>query len=355
MIQDLMQLPIWDAVYFGNSVFDYAIMLVSFLVLFLIIESIRNFALDHLRRLAEKTATELDDAFIKIIGGMHSSFYAFLAVYIASRSLSMSGFIEKLFTAVLVIWATYQIIAAVEIFIDHMVTARAKKSKAGDGGNAAMHLVSISVKTLIWVFGLLTALSNLGVNVTSLIAGLGIGGVAVALAAQNILGDLFSSFAIYFDQPFRIGDTIKMGEIIGTVEKIGMKTTRIRAMQGEEIIVPNREIAGARIQNFKKMKERRVVFTFGVPYDTDDTKLSEISKWVKEIIANEPNTRFDRAHFKEFGIFALDFEAVYFVTSPDYLVHMNARQNINLAIRKKFTEEHVNMAYATGAVRAPNG
>lgn len=347
-----MQHPLWDTIYFGNSVFDYAVMLFSFFILLIILKSVQTFALDHLRRFAEKTTTEFDDVLVKIIGSIRPPFSAFLATYLASRSIQMSGFAEKLFTAVLVIWITYQIIVAIEIFIDYIITKRVKEN--GEGNAAAMHLASILMKTLIWVFAILTALSNIGVNVTSLIAGLGIGGIAVALAAQNILGDLFSSFAIYLDQPFVVGDAIKVGEITGTVEKIGMKTTRLRAQQGEEIVIPNKDMASARIQNFKKMKERRVTFSFGIPYESDDKKLVKIPLWIKEIISQEPNTRFDRAHFKEFGASALDFEVIYFVTSSDMLVHMDARQNINLAIREKFKKEKVDMAYATQIVHMQN-
>lgn len=353
MLQEFMQYHFWDNVYLGNTVFDYAAMILSFVILLIILKSIQTFALDHLRRFAEKTVTELDDVFVKIVGSIRPPFSAFLATYLASRSIHMSGFAEKLFTAILVIWVTYQIIVAIEIFIDYVITKRAKEN--GGGNPPAMHLASVFLKTLIWIFALLTALSNLGINVTSLVAGLGIGGIAIALAAQNILGDLFSSFAIYLDQPFVVGDSIKVGEIVGTVEKIGMKTTRIRAQQGEEIIFPNKELASARIQNFNKMKERRVTFTFGIPYESEDKKLAKIPLWIKEIIDGEPNTRFDRAHFKEFGASALNFEVIYFVTSSDYLVHMDARQNINLSIREKFKKEKVDMAFSTQTIQVRNG
>lgn len=352
MFQEIMRYPFWDTIYLGNTVFDYAVMFLSFFVLLIILKSLQTFALEHLRRFAEKTATELDDVFVKIIGSIRPPFSAFLATYLASRSIHISGFAEKFFTAVLVIWVTYQIIVAIEIFIDYVVTKRAKEN--GDGNSAAMHLASIFLKTVIWIFALLTALSNLGVNVTSLIAGLGIGGIAVALAAQNILGDLFSSFAIFLDRPFIVGDSIKVGETIGTVEKIGMKTTRVRAQNGEEIVYSNKEIASVKIHNLTRMKERRISFSFGVTYETNEKKLAKIPSWLKEIIENEPNTRFDRAHFKEFGDSALLFEVVYFITSPDYVIHMDARQNINLRLLEKFAKEKVEMAYPTETIHVKN-
>jgi small-conductance mechanosensitive channel len=352
MIQQIMQHPLWGTVYFGNSLFDYAVMLFSFFALLILLQSVQSFTLNHLRRFAKKTVTEIDDVFVKIIESIRPPFSAFLATYLASRSIQMSGFAEKLFTAILVIWVTYQIIITIEIFIDYIVTKRTKE--IGGGDVAAMHLASIFLKTLIWIFALLTAVSNLGINVTSLIAGLGIGGIAIALAAQNVLGDLFSGFAIYLDKPFVVGDSIKVGETQGIVEKVGIKTTRVRAQQGEEIIFPNKDIASAQIHNLERMKDRRVIFTFGVTYETDDKKLTKIPVWVKDIVEHEPNTRFDRSHFKEFGGYALEFEVVYFVTSADILVHMNARQNINLRLREKFKKEKVDMAYPTQIVHLKN-
>ena len=344
-----MQHPFWNAVYFGNTVFDYATALLYFFILLIVLNRVRRFAM--------KTVSEFgDDVFIKIIGSLRPPFSAYLAAYLASRALSLGDVAEKLFTAVLMVWVTYQIVVAVEIVIDWIITKRAGGSAEENGGGnaAAAHLASVAIKTLIWIFALLTVLSNFGVNVTSLVAGLGIGGIAVALAAQNILGDLFSSFAIYLDKPFVVGDFIKVGETIGTVEKVGMKTTRIRAQQGEEIIFPNKDIVSAQIHNLARMKERRVAFTFGVVYETDDKKLIKIPLWIKEIIEGEPNTRFDRAHFKEVGTSALDFEVVYFVTSPDMIINMNARQNINLSIREKLKKEKVEMAYPTQTVHLQN-
>lgn len=348
MFEQIMRYPIWDTLYFGNSVFDYAIAIWSFLILIILFKSIQDFAIDYLRRFAGKTATELDDIFVKVVTSVRFLFLLFLAAYIASRSLFRSAFVEKFLTATLVLWATYQVIVAVEIFVDHFVAKRNKEN--GDGNTAGMHFASVVIKTIIWIFALLTALSSLGINVTSLVAGLGIGGIAVALAAQNILSDLFSSFAIYLDRPFAVGDSIKIGDLIGTVEKIGIKTTRVRAQQGEEIIFPNKNIVSAQIHNLAKMKERRVLLTLSVTYETDDKKLAQIPQWIQKIIENEPNVRFDRSHFKEFGDSALKFETIYFVTSSDYTIYMDAQQNINLAIRDKFKKEKVAMAYPTETI-----
>lgn len=348
MLEQFLQHPFLDALYFGNTALDYVIGFLFFLALVILFKAIQKFTLEHLANFAQKTATELDDILVKVAGSMKLPFVLFVSAYLASRSLARSSFTEKTLTAVLVLWITYQVIVAVEIFVDHFIAKREKES--GSGNAAAMHLASVIVKTIVWIFALLTALSNLGINVTSLVAGLGIGGIAIALAAQNILGDLFSSFAIYLDRPFVVGETIKIGELVGTVEKIGMKTTRVRALSGEEIVFPNKDIVSAQIHNFAKIKERRIALNLNVTHETDDKKLAQIPQWIRKIIENEPNVRFDRSHFKEIGEFALKFETIYFVNSPDYVIYMNAQQNINLAIREKFKKEKVTVAYPTETI-----
>jgi small-conductance mechanosensitive channel len=193
-------------------------------------------------------------------------------------------------------------------------------------------------------------LSNAGVDITSLIAGLGIGGIAVALALQNVLSDLFSSFAIHFDKPFLVGDFIIVGDQMGVVEKIGIKTTRIRALQGEELVFANKELTDAHIQNFKKMRERRVVFSIGVLYETPQKHLQEISWLLRSIIEKQEQVRFDRAHFARFDASALTFEVVYYVLSDEYTTYMDIQQQINFAILEAFSARHISMAYPTQTV-----
>ena len=193
-------------------------------------------------------------------------------------------------------------------------------------------------------------LSNLGYNISSLIAGFGIGGVAIALAVQNILGDLFSSLSIYFDKPFKIGDLIQVGSLTGKVRKIGLKTTRVTSLQGEEIIIPNAVLTGQNIQNFGKLKERRNKFSLGLTYETTTAKLKKIPNIIKKIIEDTTNTRFDRAHFSNFGDFSLNFEVVYYVLSQDYAEFMDSQQNINLKIKEAFEKEGIDMAFPTSTV-----
>jgi small-conductance mechanosensitive channel len=210
--------------------------------------------------------------------------------------------------------------------------------------------VKFVVLFLLWSLILLAALDNLGVNITALIAGLGIGGVAVALAVQSTLGDLLGALTIAFDKPFIVGDFIVAGTSMGTIERIGLKTTRVRSLGGEELIFPNQDLLSSRIQNFKRMKERRVVFGFGVLYQTSAEQLRRIPEIVTDIITGMENCRFDRAHFYKFGDSSYDFEVVYYVLSPDYNDYMDCQQAINLALVERLHAESVSFAYPTRTV-----
>jgi small-conductance mechanosensitive channel len=213
-----------------------------------------------------------------------------------------------------------------------------------------LNAVGFLAKIALWTVVLLIALENIGVDVTALIAGLGIAGVAVALALQNVLGDLFASISIVVDKPFLVGDFIVVGDTSGTVERIGLKTTRIRSLTGEQVILANSDLLGSRIRNYKRMRERRVAFTFRITYDTPPELLERIPQTVREIIEGVPNTRFDRVHFKEYGDFALIFEVVYYVLVPDYSVYMDIQQAINLELLRRFKEMGIRFAYPTQVV-----
>ncbi|HNR24591.1 MAG TPA: mechanosensitive ion channel family protein [Candidatus Bipolaricaulis anaerobius] len=213
-----------------------------------------------------------------------------------------------------------------------------------------LNAVGFLAKIALWTVVLLIALENIGVDVTALIAGLGIAGVAVALALQNVLGDLFASISIVVDKPFLVGDFIVVGDTSGTVERIGLKTTRIRSLTGEQVVLANSDLLGSRIRNYRRMRERRVAFTFRIAYDTPPELLERIPQTVREIIEGIPNTRFDRAHFKEYGDFALIFEVVYYVLVPDYSVYMDTQQAINLGLLRRFQEMGIRFAYPTQVV-----
>jgi small-conductance mechanosensitive channel len=189
-----------------------------------------------------------------------------------------------------------------------------------------------------------------GVEVDALIASLGIGSVAVALAVQNILGDLFASLSIALDQPFVVGDFVTVDEYGGTVEHIGLKSTRVRSLTGDQLVFSNSDLLGSRIRNYGRMEERRVSFALGVACDTPYEKLKEIPTIIQEIVESQSHMRFDRAHFKEYGEFSLNFEIVFHVLTPDYSTYMDARQAINLEIYRRFAEEGIELPYPTQTI-----
>jgi small-conductance mechanosensitive channel len=207
--------------------------------------------------------------------------------------------------------------------------------------------MTVLINIVVWVIGIVFLMDNLGFDISAVIAGLGIGGIAIALAAQAILGDLFSYFVIFFDRPFEVGDFIVVGDKVGSVEYTGIKTTRVRALSGEQLVFSNTDLTNSRIHNFKKMERRRVVFKLGVVYQTPSEKLAEISTLVKEIIEKQEDVIFDRGHFSAYGDFSLNFEFVYYVMGSDYVQYMNTQQKINLEIYDEFEKREIEFAYPT--------
>lgn len=210
-------------------------------------------------------------------------------------------------------------------------------------------LISL-VKFTLWIIGFIFLLANLGFDITTALAGLGVGGIAVAIAAQGILGDLFSYFVIYLDKPFQLGDFIVFGDKSGVVERIGIKSSRIRVLSGEVLIISNSDLTSTRIHNYKQMQRRRVVFTIGVTYETSQEHLEEIPTIIRSVIESVTameGVECDRSHFQSFGAYALNFETVYYVPSPDYVQYMNVQQEIYLNLFRIFNEKGIEFAYPT--------
>jgi len=202
-------------------------------------------------------------------------------------------------------------------------------------------------KLILWTVALLVILQNLGFNITTFIAGMGIGGVAIAFALQNVLGDVFAYFTIHFDKPFTIGDFIIMDGDMGVIEKVGIKSTRIRALSGEQLVISNKELTEKRVHNYKKMAERRISFNFSLLYETPSAKLEKIPQIMSDIFLVVKETRLDRAHFKEFGDYGLIFEVVYYVLTSDYNKYMDIQQELNFALKSAIEKEGMEFAYPT--------
>lgn len=207
--------------------------------------------------------------------------------------------------------------------------------------------IMLIIKIVLWVIGITFLVDNLGYNITTIVTGLGIGGIAIALAAQAVLGDLFSYFVIFFDKPFDTGDYIVIGDKSGIVEYIGIKTTRLRTLGGEQLIVSNTDLTNSRVQNFKRMEKRRVLFSIGVTYETNTDQLKKIPTIIKQIVENKEEVLFERAHFSGFGDSSLNFEIVYYVLSADYIQYMDIHQAVCLAIFERFERQQIEFAYPT--------
>ncbi|MBI3775651.1 MAG: mechanosensitive ion channel family protein [Gammaproteobacteria bacterium] len=308
----------------------------------------RQIFLRRLARLSDHAKTTAGVSIVAVLSATHTLLLLPLALYAADLVLQLPPRIEDIVVKLTVISLLLQVAlwgnALIAVGLERYVKSKAQE----DAGLATtMLMLGFVGRVVLWAILTLLALSNLGFDITALVTGLGIGGIAVALAAQNILGDLFASLSIVFDKPFVIGDFIIVDDLLGTVETIGMKTTHVRSLSGELIVFSNADLLKARIRNYKRMYERRVVFSLGVTYQTPDDRLTRIPAIVREIITAQPKTRFDRAHFKEYGDFALIFEMVYFVLDSDYNVYMDIHQAINLEIYRRFAQEGIEFAYPT--------
>ena len=341
-----------ESYFFNNAGKDYLLAFAVFAAAFTLLKIFRTVVLRKLERAAQKTKTDMDDIVVRIVRDINPPFYLFISLYAGLKFLALSDMIEKIVDGLLILALVFQAARALQSLISFWAekTIKNKPEDEQIKTKAAVKNIAAALKVLLWSFAFLIILSNWGFDVTSLIAGLGIGGIAIAFALQNILSDIFSSFSIFFDKPFQVGDFIIVGSDMGTVEKIGLKSTRLRTLQGQELVISNKELTETRVNNYKKMEKRRIVFTFGVLYETPTKKLKKIPEIVASIISKEELADLDRIHFKEFGDFSLNFEVVYYVSTPDYNDYMDTQQSINFAIKDAFEKEGIEFAYPTQTI-----
>lgn len=345
-----------EKVYFGNTLLAWltAVGLTSTAMAFFL--ATKRIFLRRMAVFAQKTETFVDDLVVEVLGGTRFFTLLIISLYVGAQALSITPRIESYLRPVLIVTLLIQGALWGSKAISALLNQAVEKRKDEDAASAtALGVMGFSAKMVLWTIFLLLTLDNLGVNVTGLVAGLGVGGIAVALAVQNILGDLFASLSIVLDKPFVIGDFLIVGEHLGTVEHVGLKSTRIRSLSGEQLVFSNTDLLKCRIRNFKRMEERRVVFSIGVTYQTPHPKLEAIGLMLKEIVEGNPNVRFDRAHFKEFADSALVFEVVYYLLDPDYNLYMDTQQAINLEIFRRFEGEGIAFAYPTRTVYLAGG
>lgn len=335
-----------------NSLRDWLIAIGVLVALLAVVWVVRRVLAIRMKRISERTTTTWDNLVVSMLQDVRLWLIFPAMVFVAVGSLVIPAAVAKLIQVVAVVGVSLQLLLTSRLLIDHVLTILLKRVKTTEGTPDPTVASSLSVLravsfAVIGAVVLLLALDNLGIEITPMLTGLGIGGIAVALAVQNILGDLFGSLTIIFDKPFVVGDFIIVGDKLGTVERIGIKSTRLRALSGEQLVFSNNDLLSSRIQNYKRMFERRAVFEVRVMYQTSTEKLRTIPEIIRDAIERQELARLDRSHFKGFGTWSLDFETVYYVTRPDYNSYMDVQQAINLEILEKFAAAGIDLAYPT--------
>lgn len=343
--------------YFQNKIIDYLTVLAIFILLIIVIKIGQGLLIKLLKAWAKKTTTKIDNKFViafeqKIKPFLNLLYFSVL--YFSIKQLNFNPQIEKFLNVFFIVLLTFFGVRFLLSIITYSVeTYWIKKEKDLSKKQVLKGVITI-LNLVAWSIAIIILLDNLGIKVSALVAGLGIGGIAIALAAQTLLGDFFSYFIIFFDRPFKIGDFIIVGDYLGTVDHIGLKTTRIHSLSGEQIVFSNQDLTNSRVRNYKQMDRRRVAFQFGVIYQTSLEQLKKIPRIVEDIITNIPETSFDRAHFASYGDFSLNFEVVYYVQGSNYNKYMNVQQEINFQLKEAFEKQEIEFAYPTQTVLLTN-
>ena len=345
---DTKLLQILDYRFLDNALKSWLVALTVTAVALIVLYLIKRLSQSRLIAFASQTENKWDDALAGMLSHTRSLFILIVALFFGSLFLTLADeqrrIIQSIAAITLLIQGGLWLNGLLVFWLRHDQERRKQHDPASVATVNAMGYIG---RVILWAVVLLLVLDNLGVNVTALVAGLGVGGIAVALAVQNILGDLFASLSIVLDKPFTIGDFLIIDDHMGSVENIGLKTTRIRSLSGEQLVFSNADLLKSRIKNYGRMFERRVVFKIGVTYQTPHDKLQRIPDIIRAAIEAQEPVRFDRSHFQSYGDFALLFETVYYVLKPDYNLYMDIQQAINLQIHAVFEQEGIDFAYPT--------
>jgi small-conductance mechanosensitive channel len=337
---------LFDQTYFGNAAWRWIVAGAITLGAFFILLSLRRLTRSQYKRLATTAREEFLEIPLHVAARTTVWFLLIASVFLGLQTVELPPKAARILLTVFTVasfwqiglWATTAVLAALE--------RKQRKTLAVDRAAAGtLGIIAFMARITIWSFVLLLTLSNLGIQIQPLLAGLGIGGIAVALAAQNILGDLFASLSITLDRPFVLGDTLQVDDFVGTVEYIGVKSTRLRSVNGEQIIMPNSNLLTSRVRNHTRATERRVVFTISVGQQTPPAVLQKIPGLIRSLIESHEDVRFDRSHFAKIAAASFDFEAVYVVKTTEYNRHMDILQELNLRLVEAFEKEGIAFAY----------
>jgi small-conductance mechanosensitive channel len=344
--QQLFTIPL-----FQNSLVDWLLAIFIATALFAALLTARSFIRRYHKRLQATERTELAEIPVEVLSSTTLAFFLILSVFVGLGTLNTGPKVAVFLNSVLTIAVFWQagvwLSAGATAFLERKRRRAVTTDRAVAG---SLGVIGFIVRVVIWALVLLLTLDNLGIDVTALVAGLGIGGIAVALAVQNILGDLFASLSITFDKPFLVGDFLIVDDFLGSVEYIGIKTTRLRSLGGEQIIISNANLLNSRMRNYGRMYERRVVFSIQLSHETSIDLVERVPGMIREIIQSLEGTRFDRSHFAKRSAGAFEFETVYYVLSPDYNRYMDIQQAINLRLHRDLEKLGVAFAHPTQRV-----
>ena len=342
--------------FLGQEVRDWLVALAVASGFLLLVAVAQRLFTSRLAGWASRTATGIDDFLVALAARTRWLLMLFPAAWLGSLALDLGPRAAQGVRAAAVLALVVQAALWGVVAIDFWVARQRRRQLETDAASAALiGVLGFVAKATLWAVLLLLGLDNLGVKVTAAVAGLGIGGIAVALAVQNVLGDLLASLSIALDKPFVIGDTIQVGELTGKVEHVGLKTTRLRSVSGEQLVFSNSDLLGSRIRNHQRLEERRVVLPFGVVRSTLPATLGRIPGLVRGIVESQDLVRFDHAHLVRLGESSLDFEAVWVVLTPDNAVHLDRQQAILLALLETLAAEGVEIAFPTRTLHATPG
>ncbi|MCO5111577.1 MAG: mechanosensitive ion channel family protein [Burkholderiaceae bacterium] len=337
-----------DLTFAGNDVLAWARAALWIVGTVALMKFLLPVVIRRIARWAAGTTTRLDDAVVKALRAVRWWLVALVALYPASHELALRAATTRWLSSAATIAFFLQLALCASAFITAwFATMRQDSLEKDPSTTSALSILNFISRVVVWGILLLLLLDNLGFDVNALVAGLGIGGIAIGLALQNILGDLFASLSIVLDKPFQVGDFVVIDDFSGTVENIGLKTTRLRSLSGEVLVFSNGDLTRSRLRNYKLMNERRIPFTFGLTFDATPEQLEQVPAAVKKVIGAQPQARFDRAHFTGFGDSSLDFEVVYWMQTPDYAAYRDVQQAVNLGLMREFAVLGVDFAFPT--------
>jgi len=339
----LAQLPL-----FSNSLLDWCFALGIAALTLMALLTTRRIVRTYHKKMQATTEKEFLEIPLQVLSRTTLLLLLVVALYVGAQWLTKGLGTQRVLSSAITIALFWQagiwLMAATSIWLERKRQRSLMTDRAAVG---SLGIIGFVINVAIWAMVLLLTLDNLGIDITALIAGLGIGGIAVALAVQNVLGDLFASLSITLDRPFVVGDFLIVGDFLGSVEYIGIKSTRLRSLSGEQIIISNSDLLSSRVRNYGRMNERRVLFGTSVTYETPLEQLEQIPALIRQIVESQPDTRFDRSHFAKHASASIDFETVYYVLSAEYNKFMDTQQKINIELHRELLQRGIEFAYPT--------